>query len=286
MPSQFISRRNFLTVLAAAGAVGGCTRAAFVAANLPTHFGAHTRLGNLVYGSNARHRLDVYLPARVASNKLVIFWHGGRWSSGNKSDYQFVGAALAAAGYVAVLPNYRLYPQVKLAGFMDDAARAADWAALHASRWGADSNQVILMGHSSGAHMAALLALNPKYLLAVRSSLKPVGVIGLSGPYDFLPLREAYLQDMFGPPDRYAESQPINFVSRAAPPMLLIHGDKDEVVNPQNTRNLAAKLSAAGVAVTLRMYPTLDHADTVAALSLLGRGRAPILHDIEDFVAG
>jgi dipeptidyl aminopeptidase/acylaminoacyl peptidase len=134
--------------------------------------------------------------------------------------------------------------------------------------------------------MAALLALNSRYLLAVGSRLKPAGVIGLSGPYDFLPLREAYLQDMFGPPDRYPESQPIHFVSHAAPRMLLIHGDKDEVVRPQNTRSLAEALSAAGVAVTLRMYPALNHADTIAALSLLGRSRAPILRDIEDFVAG
>jgi acetyl esterase/lipase len=286
MQSQLISRRNLVTMLAAAGAVGGCSRAAFVAANLPTHFGAHTRLRNLAYGPNARHRLDVYLPARIASRTMVIFWHGGRWSSGNKSDYQFVGAAMAAAGYVAVLPNYRLYPKVKLAGFMDDAAHAADWAGAHAAEWGADSDRIILMGHSSGAHMAALLALNSRYLIALGSRLKPAGVIGLSGPYDFLPLREAYLQDMFGPPERYPESQPIHFVSRDAPRMLLIHGDKDEVVRPQNTRSLAAALSAAGVAVTLRMYPTLDHADTIAALSLLGRGRAPILQNIEDFIAG
>ena len=110
------------------------------------------------------------------------------------------------------------------------------------------------------------------------------GVIGLSGPYDFLPLLEADLQDMFGPPPNYPDSQPINFVHTGAPPMLLVQGLEDRIVRPQNSRNLAAALSAHGVPVTLRQYPTLDHTDTAAAMSLPGRGRAPILADIAAFV--
>ena len=186
---------------------------------------------------------------------------------------------------MVVIPNYRHYNQVKMPGFMDDAAHAALWAAAHAGDYGADPNRLYLMGHSAGAHMAALVALDPRYFAATGRSAPPiVGVIGLSGPYDFLPLREADVQDMFGPPQNYPDSQPINFVSAAAPPMLLVHGLKDTTVSPNNSRSLAAALQAHGVPVTLKLYPDLVHADTVAALSLPARRRAPTLADVAAFV--
>ncbi len=111
-------------------------------------------------------------------------------------------------------------------------------------------------------------------------------MIGLSGPYDFLPLLEADVKDMFGPPQNYPDSQPINFVRADAPPILLVHGLKDDTVWPKNSRNLASALTARGVAVTLKLYPHLVHADTVAAMSLPARGRAPTLVDIAAFVRG
>lgn len=281
-----VSRR---TALAGLGAVlaAGCGRVAFMAANVPAVFGAYRRHSNIAYGTGAQHRLDIYVPDKtvVGPRPLVVFWHGGRWSFGDKADYRFVGAALAELGYVAVLPNYRHYPQVKMPGFMDDAARAALWAAAHGAEFGADPNLMYLMGHSAGAHLAALLALDPRYFAAEGSSAPPIaGVIGLSGPYDFLPLREADVQDMFGPPQLYPESQPINFVSADAPPMLLVHGLKDDTVWPKNSRNFATLLRSYGVPVTLKLYPKLVHADTVAALSLPARGRAPTLADIAAFI--
>jgi dipeptidyl aminopeptidase/acylaminoacyl peptidase len=134
--------------------------------------------------------------------------------------------------------------------------------------------------------MAALVTLDPRYFAAAGQAVPPVaGVIGLSGPYDFLPLLEADVQDIFGPPENYPLSQPINFVRADAPPMLLVHGLKDDTVRPKNSRNLAAALLALGVPVTLKLYPELAHADTVAALSLPARGRAPVLADIAAFVA-
>ena len=214
-----------------------------------------------------------------------MFWYGGRWSTGDKNDYRFVGAALAELGFIAVLPNYRHYPRVKLAGFMDDAAHAALWAADNAAELGADPHRLYLMGHSAGAHLAALVGLDRRYFQATgRPVPRIAGVVGLSGPYDFLPLTDPDLEDMFGPPQRYPDSQPINFVRSDAPPMLLVHGMKDRTVAPKNSINLAAALQAKGVAATLKLYPTLAHADTVAALSLPARGRAPTLTDIAAFV--
>jgi acetyl esterase/lipase len=282
----FPSRRTALAGLAALVATG-CGRLAFMAANVPAVFGAYTRHANIAYGADPQHRLDVYVPDAPAMGPrpLVVFWHGGRWSSGDKDDYRFVGAALAELGYIVVIPNYRHYDQVKMPGFMDDAARAALWAVTHGGQYGADPNRFYLMGHSAGAHMAALVTLDPRYF-AVAGLPAPAiaGVIGLSGPYDFLPLREADVQDMFGPPQNYPDSQPVNFVRTGVPPMLLVHGLKDITVSPNNSRSLAAALQAHGMPVTLKLYPNLVHADTVAALSLPARGRAPTLADIAAFV--
>jgi acetyl esterase/lipase len=280
-----VSRRTALGGLAAM-MVAGCGRAAFMAANVSAAFGAYQRHVNIPYGADPQQGLDVYVPDQLREPRpLVVFWHGGRWTTGDKADYRFVGAALTELGYVAVLPNYRHYPTVKMPGFMNDAAGAALWAAAHASQYGADPKRLYLMGHSAGAHMAALVTLDPRYFSSAAQPVPHIaGVIGLSGPYDFLPLREADVQDMFGPPQKYPDSQPINFARSDAPPMLLVHGLNDQTVRPKNSVNLAAALRAQGVPVTLKLYPKLVHADTAAALSLPARGRAPTLVDIAAFV--
>jgi acetyl esterase/lipase len=280
-----LSRRIALAGLSAF--LAGCERLGFLAANVPAVFGSHKRHANIAYGVDPQHRLDVYVPAQAAAvpRAVVVFWHGGRWRFGDKADYRFVGAALAESGYVAVVANYRHYPQVKMPGFMDDAARAALWAAAHADEFGGDRQRLYLMGHSAGAHLAALVTLNTGYFAATGEPAPRIaGVIGLSGAYDFLPLLEPDVQDMFGPPQIYPQSQPINFLRADAPPMLLVHGLDDDTVRPKNSRNLASALSALGVAVTLKLYPNLSHAGTVAALTTLLRGRAPTLADITSFI--
>jgi acetyl esterase/lipase len=229
----------------------------------------------------------VYVPESAAEPRpVVVFWHGGRWREGDKADYRFVGAALAESGYVTLVANYRHYPQVKMPGFMHDAAQAALWATAHANEYGGARERLYLMGHSAGAHLAALVTLDPRYFAAAGQAAPHIaGVIGLSGPYDFLPLLEPDVQDMFGPPQLYPASQPINFVRADAPPMLLVHGLNDETVRPKNSCNLATALRALGVPVTLKLYPKLSHADTLAALTALLRGRAPTLADIRAFVS-
>jgi acetyl esterase/lipase len=263
------------------------TRFGFFAANMPVVFGPYQRHADVAYGDDPQHRLDVYLPPapRKAGRPVIVFWHGGRWKFGDKADYRFVAAALLQAGFVAVLPNYRHYPQVKMQGFMSDAAQAALWASAHAAEFGGDPDRLYLMGHSAGAHMAALLALDTRHFAAAGNGAPRIaGVIGLSGAYDFLPLREADDQDMFGPPPDFPQSQPINFVRADAPAMLLVHGLEDTTTWPKNSRNLAAGLAALGVTATLKLYPGVSHANTVAALALLARGRAPTLADITAFV--
>jgi acetyl esterase/lipase len=262
-------------------------RLGFMAVNAPAWFGAFKRHANIAYGPDPQQRLDVYVPRGSAAAPLpvIVFWHGGRWKFGDKTDYRFVGAALAGSGCVTVLANYRHYPQVKMPGFMDDAAQAALWSAAHAADFGGDPRRVFLMGHSAGAHMAALLTLDSRYFAAAGQTRPHIaGVIGLSGAYDFLPLLEADVQDMFGPPENYPLSQPINFVRAGAPPNLLVHGQDDATVLPKNSRNFAAALSACGASVTLKLYPKRAHAGTVAALARLARGWSPTLADVMAFV--
>jgi len=277
-----MSRRSALTSLLGL-TTAACSKLEFVAANVPASFGSHKRRTDIAYGTDPQQQLDVYLPdgEAVSPRPLVVFFYGGRWETGDKAEYRFVGAALAALGYVAVLPNYRHYPRVKMPGFMDDAARGALWALEHAAELGADPGRFFLMGHSAGAHMAALVTLDRRYFLATGGPVPHItGVIGLSGPYDFLPLTDPDLKDMFGPAALYPQSQPINFVRADAPPMLVVQGLKDDAVWPKNAINLAAALRAKGVPVTLKLYPKVSHADTIAALSIPARGRAPTLADI------
>ncbi|HEX3398447.1 MAG TPA: alpha/beta hydrolase [Steroidobacteraceae bacterium] len=285
-----VSSRSSRTALAGVWTLflEGCSRLAFLAANAPAVVGAYKRHANIAFGPDPQQRLDVYVPKTAPGppRPVVVFWHGGSWRHGDKADYRFVGAALAESGYVAVVANYRHFPQVKMPGYMSDAAQAALWAAAHAAEFGGAHERLYLMGHSAGAHLAALVTLDPRYFAAAGGPAPRIaGVIGLSGPYDFLPLLEPDDQEMFGPPPIYPESQPINFVRADAPPMLLVHGLEDDTVRPKNSRNLAAALGALGVPVTLKLYPKVSHSDTVAALISLLRGRAPTLADIRAFVS-
>lgn len=264
-----------------------CSQLAFLAANIPALFGDYSRRTDLSYGQAQRNRLDVYLPKQSGgATAVVVFIHGGGWNSGDKSHYKFVGAALAELGCLAVLPNYGLYPQVQFPTFMQDVAQAVAWVGMHAVEWGGNPQRLFLIGHSAGAHLAVMLALNEQYLRQAGMSSNDLrGVVGLAGPYDFLPFKYGYMQDVFGPPERYAQSQPINYARADAPPMLLLQGMEDKTVAPNNTVNLTKALSALGAPVTAKYYPQADHGDLVAAFSIPARKRLPVLDEIQQFIA-
>ncbi len=250
--------------------------------------GGYEHRNDIAYGPLPHQRLDLYLPKDGDDGErlrpLLLFFHGGRWSDGSKDDYRFVGEAFSSRGIATAIAGYALYPQVRFPVFVQDAARAVVWAAHHCEDFGAEG-PLFVAGHSSGAHIASLLALDPSYLEeAGGTGVKIAGMLGLAGPYDFLPLRDADLIDIFGPVERHGESQPIRYVSPTAPPALLLHGEADSTVGPRNSRKLAEKLSAAGVPVTLRLYPGLTHLRILGALASPLRFIAPVLDDIERFI--
>jgi acetyl esterase/lipase len=140
------------------------------------------------------------------------------------------------------------------------------------------------MGHSAGAHIALMLAVDTPYLAqAAVDRTKMAGVIGLSGPYDFLPLRSAKLIDIFGGANR-PEMEAITFARAPLPAALLIQGMADTIVYPRNSENLAAAWRRAGAPVELKLYPGVGHIDTVAAFSGLLHNRATTREDVLAYI--
>lgn len=246
----------------------------------------HSTTG-IAYGDDTRQKLDVYVPRRPLKDApVVVFFYGGSWNSGARGDYAFVGEALASRGIVAVLADYRLYPQVRYPLFLEDSARAVAWTRAHIRKFSGNPQRLYLMGHSSGAYNAAMLALDPGLLNAVGMSPEDLsGWIGLAGPYDFLPIENPQVRPVFFWPDSPPQSQPINHVRSGEPPALLIAATKDNLVNPaRNTAGLARKLREAGVPVQDLYYSRPNHVTLVASLSRPLRRLAPVLDQVVAFV--
>jgi acetyl esterase/lipase len=293
---KLIARAGIVTLAASSAA---CTSISFLIANVPASFGPYQRTTDIPYGSEKRQKLDVYVPAdpnaleatrtaiRARSGALrpvVVFWYGGSWQDGSKSEYRFVGAALAERGFIAVLPDYRLYPKVKFPDFVDDAAKAVAWVQQHAEEFGGDPRHIVLMGHSAGAHTAAFLALKPDFL--IEAGGKPewiAGFVGLAGPYAMTPNTRA-LRTIFGKPYAAADYQPVRFVTPQAPPAFLAHGLDDHLVSVHQTEALRDALRRNDVRVETELYPDRGHADMVAAFSVPARHRASVLDEAAKFI--
>jgi acetyl esterase/lipase len=240
---------------------------------------------NVVYDDATGLKLDVYSPQNVANAPVVVFYFGGRWEEGAKEEYKFVGQALAARGFVAVIPNYRLYPQVRYPDFLNDCAKAVVWVHSHIASYGGNPAHIVLMGHSAGAYNAAMLALDPEFLEQAggnRAWLR--GMIGLAGPYDFLPITDPDLRDLFGPPESFDRTQPVFHIDGGAPPLLLMHGGKDDVVDIRNTNELYDRVRRANGTVDKVLYPDLDHKWIIADVAADLQRQADVMDKIDGFV--
>ena len=238
----------------------------------------------LAFGSAPRQRLDVYAPRGGCGQPrpVVVFFYGGSWNSGTRAGYAFVGRALAAQGFVTVIPDYRLVPEVHYPAFVEDGAAAVRWVSANAGNYCGDSRSVVLMGHSAGAYIAAMLAVDPRWLGETRSVVR--GFVGLAGPYDFAPFDVDASRAAFGQVADSAETQPVTWAGTGDPPALLLTGTEDTVVRPRNSDALAAKLRAGGVTVEQRAYPKLGHVGILLALARPFRGRGPVLADVAGFI--
>ena len=241
------------------------------------------------YGPLPRQRLDVYKPSTAAPAQgypLVVFFYGGSWNRGERAEYQFVGEALASRGVIALLADYRLYPEVRYPDFLTDCALALAYGLREAARLGGDPRRVFVMGHSAGAYNAAMLALDAKRLAPTGHSPDELaGWIGLAGPYDFLPMKNPDTRPVFFHPNYPSGTQPLDYASKQTPRSFLGAAAEDSFVNPQrNTVGLASRLRDAGAAVEMKLYPRVNHLTLVAALAWPMTWLAPVLDDVVEFI--
>lgn len=249
--------------------------------NLITPSSNYNLSKNLSYGDLPRHRLDIYKAETPKPDApVIVYFHGGSWKDGSKELYKFLGDGFAREGYDVVIPNYRLYPEVKFPDFMDDAAKAVAFASARYPE-----RSLALIGHSSGGHMVTLLGANSDYLekAGVDMCARVSSVVGLAAPTGAYPLKEEPYITIF--PERFGgKDAPLNNVDSPSPSMFLINGGKDTTVGPKNSEELAAAINARGGKAVYKLYPDLDHQGPVKVLSKYFDGDSTLKADIIDFI--
>ncbi len=282
------SRRTALSLPLLAPLLAACSPLGVMNALVPKDAGSHRAATDIAYGPHPRQRFDVYVPENTGENAPnLMFLYGGSWREGDKADYAFVGRAFASAGYVTAIPDYRVVPEVRYPDFVVDCGRALAAFQAQAADFGGKSGPVHLVGHSAGAYNAVMLALADE--LAEPAGLERgtiAAVAGLSGPYDFLPLRVRATKEAFAGVTDLASTQPVNRVRPDAPPMWLANGSEDDIVVPENIHRLRELLVAEGAIAVSREYADLGHAATLLGLARVFRWRANVLADVTGFFAG
>ena len=281
MPS--VLARTVSHLIAVSGSAG--VRVLVPAVNAVVPKTGYRVLDDLPYGPLPRHRLDLYVPEGLAAPApTLLFFYGGSWQSGSKSIYRAFGQAFASQGIVTAVADYGLYPDVKYPAFIEDGAHAVRFLHDHAAEYGGDPARLIVSGHSAGAYIAAMLGVNPGYLKAVGSDPSRMrAIIGIAGPYDFLPLYDAALIDIFGG-DRNMETQPIKYAANKAPPMLLAHGTKDSTIGAGNSRRFASRLVQYDNRVEVKLYDGVGHLDILLSLAKPWRKRTTLYADMLQFI--
>jgi acetyl esterase/lipase len=267
---------------------------------------------DIPYGPHGGQSLDLYLPVSWAQateqqdahpdglrplpksdpdpdlrpRAAVVFFHGGRWSYGQKEEYRFVAQALVARGYAVAVCNYRKYPSVRFPAFVEDGAAAIAWAFGNLPAHGVDPDRIFLMGHSAGAHIAALATMDRRYSETHGTDPDRIaGLVLMSGPFDFFPIRGDDLRDIFGPEELHAETQPMRFVRSGLPPMLFLHGRRDRTVRPWSSARMASAIRDHGGEARAVFYDFLTHTNILASLSDgIGFLFAPVLEDVSAFL--
>ena len=282
LPKVRFAAHRFLAV-ALAIFLGGCSALGALNAIVPK--GDLVRHAGIPYGPGERGKLDVYVPREHGAKPMpvVVFFYGGAWQEGRREDHLFVAQTLCARGFVVVIPDYRVYPEVRYPAFIEDGARAVEWTVANISRYGGDANGIALMGHSAGAHIAAMLAYNRRFMDdRTRASVK--ALVGLAGPYDFEPTEPPVIALLSGEGDPDL-AMPARFVRGHEIPTLLVTGDDDKRVDPANTAKLERKLREAGSPVEVRVIPGMSHAGALVFLSAPFRDEA-LVDRIAGFIRG
>jgi arylformamidase len=222
---------------------------------------------DLSYGASPQQRLDVYLPSSPHAAPVIVMVHGGAWMIGDKASRGVVqpkAAHWTQAGYVFVSIDYRLWPKASPLEQANDVADALVYVQKHAKDWGADPAKVVLMGHSAGAHLVALLSSAPSIARA-RGATGWLGTVSLdagaidvpgimSGPH------AGFYDRVFGSdPAPWRQASPMDRLDRDALPILLVCSSKRLESCPHN-RAYAAKAKELGVSAGVLPEPLTHEA--------------------------
>ncbi|GGE13355.1 carboxylesterase [Polymorphobacter glacialis] len=279
-----VPTRRWLITIGVLAALAGCSSLGTlntVNAITPGDGGVRQVGADIAFGPDPRQKLDIYAPDNAKAAPVLVFFYGGSWSSGRRQDYAFAAKALAARGFIVVVPDYRLVPQVRYPAFIEDGAAAVAWTSEYIARYQGDPARIGVIGHSAGAYIALMLALDRRWLIAAGAPDAIKAAVGLAGPYDFAPFEPGgAAQAAFGREPDPRVTQPVNSARKDAPPVLLLSGSDDTTVRPRNATALAAALGRPGA---VKLYPGIGHIGIILAVSKPFRGKAPVLADATGF---
>jgi acetyl esterase/lipase len=241
------------------------------------------RVPDIRYGVISGYRpleLDLYLAQASGPLPVIVYIHGGGWRRGSRRDsLALLGAdfydSLAARGFAVAAIDYRLSGEARYPAPLEDVRTAVSWVHDNAAAYGFDAGRVFLWGDSAGGHLALMAALTGGKvhgvvawfpvtdLAGLPSDLEDVGAVPDRGPDS----REALLlgNPASSVPELARQASPVTHAGAGAPPILLMHGDVDELVPPAQSVRLAEALRVAGATVELELIPGATHMWTGAS---------------------
>jgi acetyl esterase/lipase len=222
-----------------------------------------------------KHKLDIYRPAEPKNAPVLMFVHGGYWRQGDRAQYTFLGNRFAEAGYVVLIPSYRLMPASPHPAQIEDVAAAFAWTHEYISKYGGDPNKIIVAGHSAGGHLASLLALDPKWLQRFKLPTSAIrAVVSLSGVYDVTHITA------FGDEAARTAASPFHYVRGDAPPFLIEYCEWDYPGLPAQARRMDADLRKAFVRSRLVYIPRENH---ISEILDIAKDDAPLVRAMLEF---
>ncbi len=241
---------------------------------------------DFAYGEAPRQRYDLYLPKALAGPApILLFFYGGAFRAGRKSEYRVVGEAFASKGIIVAVADYQIYPEAHFPDFLEDGAKVLAAVHARAAEFGGDPHRIFLAGHSAGAYISVMLAANPAYLRAENADPSWIrGVIAIAGRYHELPINDPIIRDTFRGPAR-PETRPATFITGKRPPMLLVAGSSESPEVLESHSKLATHLKDHASEVDEITYPNVGHMGIMLALAPGFRDRTPLRDDIARFVA-
>jgi len=216
-------------------------------------------------------RLDVYSPPAGSGHPVLLFVHGGAWKDYDRRLFAAVAMKLLPHNLVVVIPDHTLYPHAGYEQMAREMAAALCWTIDHAGQYGGDPQRVTIAGHSSGAHLAFLAVMDPRFLDEQgKSAAQVAGLVGMSGVYNVQAEYDYWqgkgttpevMAKVMGGPAHFRRASPLSHARAGLPPVLLIHGDLDQTVPVAQTREMHAALRAAGARSELEVYAGAGHTD-------------------------